>query len=277
MTPPPVVLEDVVAKYDYRSVLERASLQLQPGTITGLLGRNGSGKTTLMRVALGFMKLKSGQAMLFETPAWDAPPEVRRRIGYVPQSFYPFAHMRVEFCLKLVGSFYDSWDADLVDSLRHEWRLGDRRIGELSPGDRQKVSILLAIGHRPDLLVLDEPAASLDPGAKREFLRALVDLNAKRDQTVLLSSNITSDIERICSHVAILHGGRIVCHAALDEIKDRVRRVVLGESPRPPAGNVLASAGDCYWLWDWRECGLPKQAVPEEVVLDDLFLAITRQ
>lgn len=275
MTPRPLVLDDVVAGYFGNRVLKGASLQLEPGTITGLLGRNGSGKTTLMRVALGLMKQASGQTLLFEMPAWDAPPDVRSQIGFVAQAMYPFDHMQVDPCLNLVGSFYDSWDADLIDSLRRKWRVGNRRISELSTGDQQKVSILLAIGHRPDLLVLDEPAASLDPGARREFLRTLADLNAERGQTILLSSQITSDVERVCSHVAFLHDGRIVCHVALDEIKDRVRRVVLAGSPRLPDGNVLARSDDSYWLWDWRDCGLPKQAVAQEVVLDDLFMAIT--
>ena len=276
MTTSPFTLAGIAAEYGKDMILEDLSLELEPGTITGLLGRNGSGKTTMMRVALGLMKPTAGQATLFEVPAWKLPREVRQRIGYVPQNFYPFALLAtVDSSLELVGGHYAAWDRTLVNSLRQEWRLGNRRITKLSPGNQQQVSILMAMGHRPDLLVLDEPAASLDPSARREFLRTLVGLNADRGQTVLLSSHITSDIERVCSHIAVLHHGRIVCHAALDEIKDRVRSVTLTDSIRPPADNVLAQSGDRYWLWDPEACGLPPRLRFDDVVLEDLFLAMT--
>ena len=275
MTPLPFALNGIFAGYGRQRVLEGVNLELERGTITGLLGRNASGKTTMMRVALGLMKPTMGEATLFGAPAWDSPPEVRRRIGFVPQNFSGFGAMKVDSCLKVIGSHYDRWDQGLIDALRSEWGLGNRRISKLSPGDQQKVAILLAIGHQPDLLVLDEPAASLDPAARREFLRALVELNADRGQTVLLSSHITSDVERIGSHIAVLHRGRIACHAALDDIKDRVSSVTLTGPARPPTDKVLAQSGDRYWLWDWEACGLPPDVRVDDVVLEDLFLGIT--
>ena len=275
MTTTPFALTGIAAGYGNDTVLEELNLELQPGTITGLLGRNGSGKTTMMRVALGLMKPTAGQATLFEAPAWKSPRKVRQRIGYVPQNFYPLAFATVDSSLKLVGGHYDAWDQTLVDALRQEWRLGNGSITKLSPGNQQKVSLLMAMGHRPDLLVLDEPVASLDPGARREFLRTLVELNADRGQTVLLSSHITSDVERVCSHIAVLHNGRIVCHVALDEIKDRVRSVTLPDSTRPPADHVLAQSGNRYWLWDPGACELAPHARLDDVVLEDLFLAMT--
>ena len=279
MMPSPFSLNDVVAGYRGRTVLQGVSLELEPGSITGLLGLNGSGKTTMMRVALGLMKADRGRAALFGAPAWDSPPEVRKRIGFVPQSLVglhsAFGTMNLDGCLGFVARHYDDWDRSLIDGLRRDWGLGNRRISELSPGDQQKVAILLAVGHRPDLLILDEPAASLDQAARREFLRTLIELNADSGQTVLLSSHITSDIERISSHVAVLHGGVIVCHAALDDIKDRVRAVTVTGTLQPPAENVLAQSGTRYWLWDWQDCGLPMDLRADEVVLEELFLGIT--
>ena len=279
MTPSPFSLNGIVAGYDHRTVLQGVDLELEPGTITGLLGLNGSGKTTMMRVALGLVKPDRGQASLFGFRAWDSPPEVRKRIGFVPQSllslFSAFGTMNLEDCVRFVARHYEDWDHDLIDGLCRNWDLRNRRVAELSPGDQQKVAILLAVGHRPDLLVLDEPAASLDPAARREFLRTLIALNADVGQTVLLSSHITSDIERISSHIAVLHGGVVVCHAALDDIKDRVRAVNLTEATPPPPEKVLARAGNRYWLWDWRECGLPADTHVDEVILEDLFLGIT--
>ena len=285
MNPSPFCLNDIVAGYDMvaglysKTVLRGVNLELEPGSITGLVGRNGSGKTTMMRVALGLMKAERGQATLFGSPAWDSPPQVRKRIGFVPQSFpslfSSFGMMNLDDCINFIAHHYEIWDQDLIGGLRRDWSLGNRRIAELSPGDQQKVAILLAVGHRPDLLVLDEPAASLDPAARREFLRTLIALNAECGQTVLLSSHIISDIERISSHIAVLHGGVVVCHAALDDIKDRVRAVTLAATTHPPAEKILARAGNRYWLWDWQECGLPADSHLDEVVLEDLFLGIT--
>lgn len=274
--PAPLALSGVSAGYERNKkdrVLEAVDLELAPGTITGLLGRNGSGKTTLMRVALGLMQARTGTAQLFGEDSWDSPAEVRKRLGYVPQQFASFGWMKVDACLAMIGSHYDTWDDALVDELKRDWALENRRISKLSPGDQQKVALLLGVGHKPDLLLLDEPAASLDPAARRDFLSALIELNADRGQTVLLSSHITSDIERIASHIAILHQGRIVCHEGLEEIRDRVGLVTLTEPPWPPAENVLASNGSRYWLWDADATGLDARAEP--VILEDLFVGIT--
>ena len=276
-SPAPLALSGVSAGYesDRNLVLDGTSLELPPGTITGLLGRNGSGKTTLMRVALGLMRARTGTAKLFGADSWDSPAEVRKRLGYVSQEFASFGWMTVDACLAMIGAHYEDWDHTLIDDLKRDWRLENRKIGKLSPGDQQKVAILLAVGHKPDLLLLDEPAASLDPAARRDFLRAVVELNADSSQTVLLSSHITSDIERVASHIAILHGGRIVCHEALDDIKEHVGLVTLTGSPWPPAEKILTSHGDRYWLWNPDECGLAADVRVDDVVLEDLFVGIT--
>ena len=277
-SPAPLALNGVSAGYERNKkdrVLDAVDLELAPGTITGLLGRNGSGKTTLMRVALGLMRARNGTARLFGEDSWDSPAEVRKRLGYVPQQFASFGWMMVDPCLAMIGSHYDDWDHGLVDDLKREWQLANKRIAKLSPGDQQKVAILLAVGHKPDLLLLDEPAANLDPAARRDFLKAIVELNADRGQTILLSSHITSDIERIASHIAILHRGRIVCHEALDDMKERVGLVTLTGSPWPPAEKILTSHGDRYWLWNPDECGLAADVPVDDVVLEDLFVGIT--
>ncbi len=276
MIAPPLALRGVFLNYGSDAVLAGVDLALEPGTVTGLLGLNGAGKTTLMRVALGLMKADRGGAELFGTSAWDSPPSARARVGYVAQQFDGFGWMTVAECLRFVGHHYgDAWDRKLLASLQEQWRLRDRKIDSLSPGDQQKVAILLAIGHRPDLLLLDEPAASLDPAARRQFLSSLMDANARAGQTVLLSSHITSDIERVCSRIAILHDGRIVCDAAVDEIKERVRVVRLQESPYPPPERVLGRQGDRFWVWDAERCDLGPAAQVEATTLEDMFVGIT--
>lgn len=276
MTSPPLELSDVFVSYGAERVLAGVDLTLESGTVTGLLGLNGSGKTTLMSAALGLVKADRGRASVFGTAAWDSPPSVRKRIGFIPQQFEGFAWMKVDECLRFVARHYgNAWDCEMVASLKDGWRLRDRKIGLLSPGDQQKVAILLGIGHRPDLLVLDEPVASLDPTARRRFLRTLMDANAGTAQTILLSSHIASDIERVCSRIAVLHDGRIVCTATLDDIKERVRTVRVARPPYPPAGRTLAQDHGGFWVWDPHECGLDPAVRIEHTTLEDLFVAMT--
>lgn len=229
-----------------------------------------------MSAALGFVKTDRGRASVFGAAAWDSPASVRKRIGFVPQQFDGFGWMKVDECLRFVGRHYgNAWDDEMVASLKDGWRLGDRKIDLLSPGDQQKVAILLGIGHRPDLLVLDEPVASLDPAARRRFLRTSMDSNASTGQTILLSSHIASDIERVCSRIAVLHDGRIVCTATLDDIKERVRTVRVGRPPYPPPERTLAQDDGRFWVWDPEECGLDPAVRTEHTTLEDLFVAMT--
>ena len=200
--------------------------------------------------------------------------ETRKRVGFVPQDLRDFHWMTVSQCLSLVGGFYDRWDEGLVADLRRQWGLRDERIGSLSPGLRQRVAVLLAVGHRPELLVLDEPVASLDPGARRDFLRLIGDLNAETEQTVLLSSHICSDVERICADVAILHEGRIAVRCDIDELKEDVRLVV-GIPDGARGADVLAKAGDRVWLRNWRRHDLTEAVRVDDVSLEEMFLDIT--
>lgn len=276
MTQHPLELSRVSFSYDETDVLTETNLRLERGTVTGLLGRNGSGKTTLMRIALGLMHADDGEATVFDAPSIDSPPEVRKRIGYVPQTFESFNWMKVRDCVDFVSSFYkDDWDSELIARLVKEWRLADRKIGELSPGDQQKVSILLAIGHKPELLILDEPVAKLDPAARREFLRVLVEMNIDHDQTILLSSHITSDIERVCSHIAILHEGRIVFHSSLDAVKQQVRVITVNGPRFPQIEEVIGGRGNRRWVWQTDDLVLPPEAHVEETTPEDLFIGIT--
>ena len=271
----PLSLSSVAAGYrSNQPVLRDVTLAVRRGSITGLLGRNGAGKTTLMHTALGLRKAWRGRAELFGHGAWNAPREVRQRVGFVPQQLHDFEWMTVSQCLDLIGGFYETWDEPLVRQLREKWGLTNARIGSLSPGMRQRVSVLLAVGHRPELLLLDEPVASLDPGARRSFLRMIGDMNAQTGQTVLLSSHICSDIERICSDVAILHAGRIAVHSGIDDLKEQVRSVS-GLAVVPRGDDVIATAGKRLWLRNWRRYDLSAAVRVDGLNLEEFFLDVT--
>lgn len=271
----PVQMSDVIASYDgMTNNLTGASLTLPAGSITGLLGRNGAGKTTLMRAMLGLLKISAGESLLFGEPAFNSSGACRARVGYVPQSFNEFGIRSVREVLYALSGFYPNWNHELVQQLQAEWGLDEQHLNQLSVGEKQKVAILMAMGPQPDLLVLDEPVASLDPAARREFMQKLVEMNVSQAQTVLLSSHITSDIERIASHIAIMDQGRIVLHMALDELKEQVKKLSF-EGPPPADLAVLAQTGSDVWV-QHPDADYPGLRHREDLILEDFFLAATR-
>ena len=166
-------------------------------------------------------------------PAWELSAAGKERLGYVPQEINLYPWMKIRQITAYTGAFYPRWNKALVERLLREWELNpEDRVGPLSVGQTQKLAIILALGHEPDLLVLDEPAASLDPVARRQFLETLLDMVGAR--TVLFSTHITSDLERVADRVAILQNGKIVYTGELDALKDRVKRLhVQAAAPLP--------------------------------------------
>ncbi len=206
-------------------VLVDLDFVIEPETITGLIGINGSGKTTLMHCALGLLRPQSGTCEIFGEASWEASPGTRRKIGFVPQSFDSFEWMTVAQILKYTSVFYDNWDATFVDHLVSRFDLPlDEPIAKFSLGMKQRASIVLALGHKAELLVLDEPVATLDPVGRREFVQVILDLHMREGKTILFSTHITSDIERVAAEVAMLQEGKIALHTNLDDLKQRYTR-----------------------------------------------------
>ena len=144
--------------------------------------------------------------------------------------------MKVEQVINYTAASYPHWNRDLTDRLVREWELDPNdKVGPLSVGQRQKLAIILALGHEPELLVFDEPVASLDPVARRQFLRTLLDITGDRERTVLFSTHITSDLERIADRVAILKAGRIIYNDELDKLKDSVKQLRITSTSSLPA------------------------------------------
>jgi ABC-2 type transport system ATP-binding protein len=195
------------------------------GSVVGLLGKNGAGKTTLIKCALGLLQPETGESRIFGQSAWSLDAAAKARIGYVPQTAGLYGWMRVGQLADYTAAFYPRWNSKLVNDLISQWELSsDQRIGKLSVGTQQKLAIILALGHEPDLLVLDEPAASLDPSARRDFLKAVLSVAAEGNRTVLFSTHITSDLERVADRVALLKTGRIAYDGELDTLKDSLKR-----------------------------------------------------
>ena len=246
MTTPVLSIERLSKSFDHKLVLNGVDLILQPGTVLGLLGKNGSGKTTLLKCALGLLRASGGAATVFGDDAWDLSAETKARLGYVPQEVVSYPWMRVRHVIAYTAAFYPRWNQPLVDELCRRWNLPlDERVGPLSVGQLQTLGIVLALGHEPEFLVLDEPVASLDPEARRQFLRTLLELVDDPRRTVLFSTHITSDLERAATRIAILRDGRIVVNADLDELKDRVKRLTITAPHDLPHDFTLPGSLQC--------------------------------
>ena len=153
-----------------KSVLNNLSLIVPRGSVYGLLGRNGEGKTTLIKCLLGLLQPTAGQISVLSDHPWEFKEETKEKLGYVPQSDRPYPWLTVRQLINYTASFYPRWNKFLVEKLLKEWDVkADDKVGLLSEGEAQKVSIILSLGHEPELLIFDEPVASLDPGARRQF------------------------------------------------------------------------------------------------------------
>jgi ABC-2 type transport system ATP-binding protein len=221
-TAAPVEANRLEKRLGERTALAGVSLRIEPGAVLGLVGRNGAGKTTLIRALLGLIEPDHGEARIWGAPSLALDDAAKARIGYVPQQPEALAWLEVGQMLEFVGRFYPRWDARFVDAMLSRWGLPrDATLGSLSPGERQRVALVRALGPRPDLLVLDEPAAALDPVARRDLLREIAERAGEAGATVLFSTHIVSDLERVASHVAFMQEGRLLLHAELDALKER--------------------------------------------------------
>jgi ABC-2 type transport system ATP-binding protein len=233
-------IRDLKKSYGKTAVLMGVNLQVPRGAVVGLMGANGAGKSTLIKCLLGLLRSDAGQVSLLGFDARDLPPAAKERLGYVPQVVYLYAWMKVRHAIAYTASFYRNWDRAWAAELVERWRVPlDTRVQALSTGQLQTLALVLALGHRPELLVLDEPVASLDPIARRDFLKSVLEMTADGSHTVLFSTHISSDLERVATHVAILRDGRIAHFAELDDLKDRVKRLRLRCEGQFPADFVV--------------------------------------
>jgi ABC-2 type transport system ATP-binding protein len=221
---PALVWENVTKRFDAKIALDGVRLEIPTGSVVGLLGTNGSGKTTLLKCAVGLLRPQSGSCTLLGEPSWDLSAAAKERLGYVPQVINLYPWMRVPDLIEYTASFYPKWNRDLADRLITDWSIPNTltdRVGKLSVGQQQKLAILTAIAYEPDLLILDEPAASLDPLARRQFLKFLIDLAEPGRRTVVFSTHILSDLERVADYVAVLKAGRLIHFGLLEDLKEQ--------------------------------------------------------
>jgi ABC-2 type transport system ATP-binding protein len=223
-------------RFGRQEVLRGLDLDVPVGSIFGFLGLNGAGKTTLIRLLLGLLRPDAGRCLVAGVDPRQDALEVRRRVGYMAENQTMYAWMRVGYLIQWVSRFHVTWDAGLAERLRQQMRLdADKKVGTLSKGQTSRLALLLALAHRPKIVILDDPTLGLDPVARRDFLRDVIGHLQEAGVTVFFSSHLLYEIEPICDRVAILHDGKIIKCAPVDALRESVKRLVL----RPKEGARL--------------------------------------
>jgi ABC-2 type transport system ATP-binding protein len=266
-------------RYGQRQALADCTLEIPPGHVVGLVGPNGAGKTTLLKIACGMLAPTAGRVeVLGGQPA--AGPEQLARVGYVAQDTPTYANLSVADHLKLGAKLNPRWDAKLAQARIEQLAIAPKhKAGKLSGGQRAQLALTVAVAKRPELLLLDEPVASLDPLARRDFLRHLMASVAETDSSVILSSHLVSDLERVCDYLIVMVASRVQLAGDTDNLLAQHHRIVCSRRPDtdlPPDLHVIwAEHTDRQSTFIVRsETGVPSgDWVAEHLVLEDLVLA----
>ncbi|HER43641.1 MAG TPA: ABC transporter ATP-binding protein [Candidatus Eisenbacteria bacterium] len=221
------VLEVTGLTKRYRTfTLDGVTLEVPKGTILGLIGPNGAGKTTAIRSVMKMVRPDGGSIRVFGLGLDASEKEIKNRVGYVGEEQFYYGNKKVSWTGRFVSRYFEKWDQEMFDSLLEEFRLDpSQKVGKLSKGMKVKLSFAIAFSHHPELMILDEPTAGLDPVIRREMLDRLLAFRDDREGSVFISSHITDDIVRIADHVAFIVDGRVAIHAEKDEVLSDWKRL----------------------------------------------------
>jgi len=215
---------ELTRRFGTTTALASVSLALPRGAVYGLVGANGAGKTTLIKHILGLLRAESGSVRVFGLDPVANPVAVLSRIGYLSEENDLPGWMRVDELIRYSRAFYPAWDDAYAEELRQAFALDpSSRIGTLSKGQKARAGLLVALAHRPELLVLDEPSSGLDPIVRRDILGAVIRTIADEGRTVLFSSHLLQEVEQVADHVTMIHKGKIALSAPLEAIRESHR------------------------------------------------------
>jgi len=279
----PVLRADHLGKrYGARWALRDCALDIPAGRVVALVGPNGAGKTTLLHLAVGLLQPTSGTIEVLGERVVDTPAQLGR-VGFVAQETPVYPTLSVADHLRLGAHLNPDWDRRVAEERIQQLQLDPtQRAGSLSGGQRAQLALALAVAKRPRLLLLDEPVASLDPLARREFLQGLMEITSEQEVSVVLSSHLVADLERVCDYLVLVAASRIQLAGEVEELLASHRRLTgpRRDAASLPAGQQVIEASHT----DRQSTLLVRTEEPihdpawlvEEVSVEDLVLAYMR-
>jgi len=236
---PVIQIDRVVKSYGKKRVLDGETFSVNPGETFAYLGRNGAGKTTTIKMLLGLLKPDSGSVRVLGMDPGEEPLEVRKRVGYVAEDQAMFGWMTVGQIISFVAPFYPTWDTKWASELSNRFELPVKtKVKHLSKGQGVRLALLLALAHRPELVILDDPTLGLDPIMRKEFLRDVVTYLHGEEVTVFFSSHLLYEVEPVADSVAILDRGRIVRQDTTENLREGVKRLILPATAEETARKI---------------------------------------
>lgn len=216
-----ITVSELTRNFGRTAALSSVSLSMPRGAVYGLVGANGAGKTTLIKHILGLLRAESGSVRVFGIDPVADPVGVLSRIGYLSEENDLPGWMSLDELIRYSSAFYPRWDNGYAEELRQTFALDPMaKIKNLSKGQKARAGLLIALAHRPELLVLDEPSSGLDPIVRRDILGAVIRTVAGEGRTVLFSSHLLEEVEQVADHVTMIRQGKVVVSAPLQEVKD---------------------------------------------------------
>lgn len=240
MNEPVIDLQAVYKSFGRTEVLRGVTLRVERGKTFAFLGRNAAGKTTTIRMLLGLTNRDDGAIRVLGLDPQRDPLELRRRVGYLAEDQTMWGWMRVEEIVRFVAPFYPTWDHDLALRYVREFELPPRtRIKHLSKGQNVRLGLVLALAHRPELVILDDPALGLDPIMRKQFNRDLITHLQGEGRTVFYSSHLLYEVEPVADEVAILDEGRVIRQAETEVLRRDVKQFVVDRGELEPLRRKL--------------------------------------
>lgn len=238
-----IITERLTKYYGDHCAVDQLNLRVPQGTVYGLLGRNGAGKTTAIKMLLGMAQPSFGRSQLLGEDSLELRPETRGRIAYLAEGHPLYRWMTIAQAVRFTRAFYgDRWNQPLLDQILDHFELSPRRrVRRLSRGQQAQVALALAVATDPELLILDDPTLGLDTVVRRDFLESLIQIIQRRGRTILFSSHLLGDVERVADRIGILMDGILRVDCPTDHFKESVRKVLLEfntEGPLPDLPDI---------------------------------------